>query len=79
MQYIDNFQPKNLTQEGKQEAIKRFIENTEKDYFIDCLTERWIQRLKNVDMDSLGKIQAKLKHQRSLLEFLYEINEEKDY
>jgi len=79
MQYIEDFQPKNLTKEGKEEAIKRFIENTEKDYFIDCLTERWIQRLSNVDMDSLGKIQAKLKHKRSLLQFLYEINEEKDY
>jgi len=74
----DNFQPK-ITGEDKEKALKGFIEATERDYFVDSLTERWILRLSKVDMNSLGQIQEKLKSQRSLLQFLYEIYEEKDY
>lgn len=64
---------------SKEEVIKRFIKNSEEDYFTDKLTERWIQRLGKIDMMALGKLQAKLEKQRSLLEFLYEIQNEKDY
>ncbi len=76
---MQDFQPKNLTQEQKDEAIKKFIENSEKDYFLDTISERWINRFEKPDMIALGKIQEKLKKQRSLLEYLYEIYEEKDY
>jgi len=64
---------------NKEEVLKRFIKNSEEDYFTDKITERWIISLDKKDELALGKIQMKLKQQRSLLEFLYELQNEKDY